>query len=100
MADKIKPIGFRRINLTGFGVNGDTWVATGDGILVLRSSQSASGVWYCYIAENGTNIGAMSGIQGTGGLSYSVTVPIIKGATYKLAIGGITSVANYFYEFA
>lgn len=83
-----------------FSQNNDIWVAPEDGFIMIRSNQGVAGVWFCYIYDGNSVVGTISGLQGTGGLSYATTIPVIKGRTYKLIMSGITSVGVYYYYYS
>lgn len=88
---------FSRQTITSFAHNGDSWTATKSGIISAVTTEDASGVWYAYVDNGGSRIGAMSGTNGTGGLTHSFCFPVTKGETYTYAIGGITGVASIFF---
>lgn len=88
---------FSRQTITSFAHNGDSWTATKSGIISAVTTDNVSEVWYVYVDNGGSRIGAMSGTNGTGGLTHSFCFPVTKGETYTYAIGGITGVASIFF---
>lgn len=87
-----------RTSIANFSANNDTWTATSNGFVNVIATENVTGTWYAYAYEGSTiRAGGIGGLNGTGGLTESFMFPVHKGVTYKLLVGGISSVTTQFY---